>query len=278
MAIKITCVVNDVALANTGLQSEHGLSLWIQTDSGVTLLDSGQTDRVLAHNLETLALDPSKVQSVVLSHSHYDHTGGLNTILKANPQVEVYAHPDINRQRYSYKDGAYRFIGAPANTLDSIDMGHLHLSSKPFEVMPGLWTTGEITGRDEPEGRSSNHFIHDERGGWLPDAYRDDMSLVLQMKTGLMVLCGCCHAGLLNTLKQVSRLFPQPVISVLGGTHLSALDKPALVDLRDQLDQRFAGISFHLNHCSGESALNFLTESYGERVKAFPAGTTLTIE
>lgn len=129
--------------------------------------------------------------------------------------------------------------------------------------------------RDEPEGRSARHYVR-EGGKFVPDPYRDDMSLVLKTQGGLAVICGCCHAGLLNTLFHVERSFEDPIMAVLGGTHLMTAEGKLLDHVINVLDERYSDLLFYLNHCTGDDAIKALTKVFGERVQPFPAGKTVT--
>lgn len=277
MGAKITCVVNDVCQVEKGLQSEHGLSLWIETENGVLLFDTGLSGQVLLHNLSVLGLDPRGIGAIALSHAHADHTGGLEVILKINPKIPVYAHSDIWEPRYSLRNGNYQSIGLPGETEELRANANFHLSDKKTQILPHLWTTGEIIKRAEPEGRSANHFTKN-RNGWQPDPYRDDLSLVLETKNGLVLICGCCHAGLLNTLYHVKALFEKPLRSVIGGTHLITSDKPYLLFLAEKIKSEFPDMNFYLNHCTGETAIHFLSGIFGSRVSGFPAGMTIDLK
>ena len=119
-----------------------------------------QTAMVLAHNLEALGLDPRNLDALVFSHAHNDHTGGMQTVLSAKPDLAVYAHPDIFRQRFSYKGGEYKPIGLTELLASVLKAASLNLSAEPVQIIPGLWTTGEIKVRLEPEGRSNQHFCY----------------------------------------------------------------------------------------------------------------------
>ncbi len=270
--IKIICVVNDMTLPGSGLRSEHGLCMWIETPAGVALWDSGGSGEVLQHNLEVLSLKTASVQVLALSHAHDDHTGGLDYFLRVRPNVPVVAHPDIFRPRYSLKNGEYQARGLPQRSQLLRAHASLQLNAQPVQLLPDLWTSGEICNRPEWEGRSANHFIRVE-GEWEADPYRDDLSLVLETESGLILICGCCHAGLLNTLYQVRDHFYQPVRAILGGTHLITADGAALEHVVEVLDTEFSEAEFYLNHCSGPDALRRLRAAFGERVREFPAGS-----
>jgi len=272
MTIKIICVVDNATQKDTGLRSEHGLAFWIETGQGYALFDTGQTAATLSHNLNLLDLKPQDADVLALSHAHYDHTGGLEAMLPKNTGIKIYAHSDLFQPRYSLREGEYRQIGLEITREDLSDRTELHLNDMPTEILPGLWTTGGIFERPEPEGRSAHHFIHTNEG-WQPDPYLDDMSLVLKRAEGLVVICGCCHAGLLNTLFHVEREFNAPVIAILGGTHLVTADEIYLDHVTEVLHDRYKGLQFYLNHCTGKHAYQALRRVFRTRVKAFPAGT-----
>ena len=273
--IKITCVVDDISKRNSDFWSEHGLSFWIETKHGNVLFDTGQTASVLGHNMALLAVNPQSLSAVALSHAHYDHTGGLAYVLSKNKNLKIYAHSDIFQPRYSLREGEYKSIGMSISPEELSHNGKLILSDKPNEIIPNLWTTGEISARPEPEGRSAHHFIRvDNR--WIPDPYMDDLSLVLQTEEGLVVICGCCHAGLLNTLFHVKRTFKSPIIAVLGGTHLVTADDEYIDHVIDVLNNRFEHIRLYPNHCTGKHTYERLSNAFGDRVKAYPAGTSMS--
>jgi 7,8-dihydropterin-6-yl-methyl-4-(beta-D-ribofuranosyl)aminobenzene 5'-phosphate synthase len=273
---KIVCVVNDTVLPESGLKSEHGLSMWIEGPQGVALWDSGGSGEVLRHNLKALGLDPGRIQALALSHAHDDHTGGLDYLLQVNPDLPVYAHPDIFQPRFSRKNGEYRSMGLPERCAVLKNAPNLRLNDLPILLMPGLWTSGKIRERKELEGRSANHFIRMDED-WHADPYRDDMSLILEVSGGIILICGCCHAGLLNTLRQVKQRFNQPVKAVLGGTHLISADGAAVRHVIRVLKDEFPGTCYYLNHCSGEDVIQRMEEAFVGCVKRFPAGTWLEI-
>lgn len=274
---KIICVVNDTALPESGLRSEHGLCMWIETPQGVAMWDSGGSAEVLQHNLQTLGLDPVHIRALALSHAHDDHTGGLDYLLQVCPMLPVTAHPDIFRERFSRKNGEMHAMGLPQRSQFLREHLVLNLNADAFPILPGLWTSGEIRERPEWEGRSANHFIRVNED-WEPDPYRDDMSLVLETTGGIVLICGCCHAGLLNTLLQVEQRFKQPLLAVLGGTHLISADGEMLRHVIAVLQEKFPETRYYLNHCSGAEAIRQLRDAFGERVTEFPAGSVFEIE
>jgi 7,8-dihydropterin-6-yl-methyl-4-(beta-D-ribofuranosyl)aminobenzene 5'-phosphate synthase len=274
----ITCITENTATRGSALWGEHGISFLIETPDGRVLFDTGQTSAVLLHNMALLDISLRTVDALVLSHAHNDHTGGLPVVLAQRPGLPLYASPDIGRPRFSRsKENRYHPIGMPLTGEALAHFADLRLHAEPAEVLPGVWTTGEIRERPEPEGRSPNHVVPDG-DGWQPDPYRDDMSMVLETAAGLVLVCGCCHAGLLNTLAQVERTFGREPVVIMGGTHLASADDAELGHIVEVL-QGMSGLE-HISpsHCSGERPYVALSAAFGERVQPCPAGTALAFD
>ena len=251
--MKITCVVDNAVCDHSTFWGEHGLAFLIETKRGFMLLfDTGRSGTVLLHNLELLDIEPEAINALALSHAHYDHTGGLPALLDQVTGIPLYAHPDLFRERFSRGGESLKSVGLPVEREALAQPLTFQLSAEPTEVLPGVWSTGEITSRTEPEGRSAHHLVRSEEG-WEPDPYHDDMSLVLETGRGLTVICGCCHAGLLNTLAHVRRTFGPHIATVVGGTHLLHADEARLQHVMEVL-RELSVPRLYLNHCTGQRA------------------------
>jgi 7,8-dihydropterin-6-yl-methyl-4-(beta-D-ribofuranosyl)aminobenzene 5'-phosphate synthase len=271
--IQITCLVEDQAQPGTDLRAEHGVSFHIQTPTGQMLFDTGESGDVLQHNAACLGIDLAQIDAIAISHAHRDHTGGLPWVLEhTQPRIPLYASPDLFRERYVGQDRhAY---GLPMTREELAERVTLRLSAKPVPVIPDVWTTGEITDRPDFEGRGETHVVR-VNGGWQPDPYRDDFSLVLKTFDGLVVLLGCGHAGLLNILNHVTRHFEGPIVAIAGGTHLISATGDLIQQVIDALGHRYQTARLFPNHCTGEKAITALTTAFGTRVQPCPAGTVL---
>lgn len=276
MNARITCVVDNAVRQTSHLWGEHGLAFWIATESGPALLDTGQSGTVLLHNLDELHLDAAELKALALSHAHYDHTGGLPALVgRLAPGLPLYANSDLLQERFSQSTGQRRFIGISVDAAWLSAHFVVHLDDAPQQLLPGVWTTGAITERPFPGGYVPRQEI---RAGedYAPDPYRDDLSLVVESDSGLVVLCGCCHAGLLNTLTHVQRVFGQPIVAVAGGTHLISADAATLKTVAQTLTGWGGLRRLYLNHCSGEEAFVALRQTLGsDVVRPCPAGTVL---
>lgn len=274
--MRITCVVDDAVQRSSPFWGEHGVAFLIETEAGRLLFDTGQSGTVLLHNLELLDVAPATIDALALSHAHYDHTGGLPALLEAvRAGTPIYANPDLFRERFSRREGKPQSVGLSISQEALATHFALSLNASPQEILPGIWTTGEITERPEPEGSSDYHLMR-EGDVLAADEYRDDMALVLQAGPSLVLLCGCCHAGLLNTVAHVGRAFEPPITVIAGGLHLTGASASELQHIGDVLSARPALQRVYPNHCTGEAAFVALTQILGSHLlRPCPAGTIL---
>jgi 7,8-dihydropterin-6-yl-methyl-4-(beta-D-ribofuranosyl)aminobenzene 5'-phosphate synthase len=270
--MRVTCVVDNAVCDHSTFWGEHGLAFLIETKSGCILFDTGRSGTVLLHNLDLLGIEPEAINALAVSHAHYDHTGGLPILLEQVAGIPLYAHPDLFRERFSRRK-ELKSVGLSLEREALEQRLTFQLSAEPTEILPGVWTTGEITDRAEPEGRSTHHLVR-RMEGWEPDPYRDDMALVLETGGGLVVLCGCCHAGLLNTLAHVRCNFGVDITAVAGGTHLLQADGAHLRHVIEVLKE-LSVPRLYLNHCTGQRAYVTLAQAFGEVVAPYPVGTSL---
>jgi 7,8-dihydropterin-6-yl-methyl-4-(beta-D-ribofuranosyl)aminobenzene 5'-phosphate synthase len=255
--MRLICVSDDAVQRSSPYWGEHGLSFLIEAEGKRLLFDTGQSETILLHNLALLDVDPATIDAIAISHAHYDHTGGLSALMsRVRSRVPIYANPDLFRERFSRKKGKLKEIGLDQSREEVAGRLALRLSAAP---------------------QSDNHFMR-EGETLVVDAYRDDMALVLEVKDGLVLLCGCCHAGLLNTVAHVARTFEQPITIIAGGLHLTSATTEELQHIGDVLAEMPALQRVYPNHCTGEAAFVALTQILGPSVvQPFPAGTVLKL-
>lgn len=275
--MQLSCLVDNTVKQGSPLWGEHGLSMLLDTPDGRVLFDTGSSGTVLIHNLMDRAIETRTFGSCVLSHGHYDHTGGLADLLERRPGLDIYANSGVMRERFVTKDGTTTGIGLRIKPDELQRQSRLHMADVPQQVLPGVWTTGVITTRTEPEGRGANHMVRAADGTRLvPDSYEDDLSLVIQRPQGWVLVCGCCHAGLLNTLAHVRKTFGAYPTTVVGGTHLVSADAAQLKHVIEVLRPLGPPV-LYLNHCTGQAAFVALATAFGDRVRPFSAGSILEL-
>jgi len=192
--------------------SEHGFSALIEVEGKKILLDTGSTGIAVTHNLKLLGIKPEDIDMVVVSHGHNDHTGGLS-----NFPGKIIAHPDAFLKRYLETPTGFSYDLTSPNHAMFIDRVEFH--KKPVQLAKGVWTTGEITRKHLWE--TLNIFRIEKNGKIEGDEVFDDQGVFITSSKGLVIIGGCSHAGIINTVEQSINISGvSDVYCVIGGFHL----------------------------------------------------------
>ncbi|MFC1907739.1 MBL fold metallo-hydrolase [Chloroflexota bacterium] len=265
MGIRITTLSENSA-AMGDMLAEWGLSILVETETVKVLFDTGRSIST-SNNADILGIDLDGIDKVVLSHGHYDHTGGLFQLLRRRrKRVEIIAHPDTWGNKYIHREGEeYRYIGIPFRRQYLESLGAtFNLTTKPVEITDDFMTTGEVLMRTDYE--SIAPALHVKAGdGWQLDMVMDDLALIIKTGLGLVVVAGCAHRGIINTLYQAQQLTGvKEIHTVLGGAHLVGESEErvwkTIAALKELEVQRLG-----LCHCTGLPAVSLLAQEFGER-------------
>ncbi len=247
-----------------GLMAEHGLSWWIEVDGQAVLFDTGQ-GMVLRHNARKLGIDLASAAAVVLSHGHYDHTGALEEVLALAASASLWMHPGAVERKFSGSGGTSRRIstGFMERRQFLAEGRRVNFSPDPCEVLPGIWTTGEIPRSNDFEDTGGPFFL--DEALTRPDPLLDDQAIFFRAGKGVVIVLGCCHSGLVNTVQHVGRLTSNaPLFAVFGGAHLANASDDRLdrtVDFLRARNPQFLAF----NHCTGEEAIRRFGHEFGSR-------------
>lgn len=261
---RISILVENASL-NEGMTGEHGLSLWIETEGGTVLFDNGQTNRY-ADNAQALGISLADADAAVLSHGHYDHTGGVESLLDVNDKAGIYLHPEAFITRYNGN------AGVPTGNSIGIRWGEALkarftpraiLNREPCMILPGIWVSGEVPRlADSPD---HGFVTPGAEGIWIPDRVTDEQFLIIQEAGGISIIAGCSHFGLKAMLAHAAGMFPgMPVHGIAGGLHLKNSTQEEMCEVIGILSQLSLKWLVPL-HCTGQDVAYALKQVFHER-------------
>ncbi|MBI2563857.1 MAG: MBL fold metallo-hydrolase, partial [candidate division NC10 bacterium] len=223
MATTLTVITENTVPAKAGgLYAEHGFALFLDRPEAKILFDPGPAGIATLNNAPRLGIDLRAADGMVLSHGHMDHTGALPGVLRVMAKrVPIYAHPDVFTDRYAKLGERMIYVGLPFKREALAGMGAaFDLSTEFREIAPGIYLSGEIARRRPFETGDAELFVK-ENGELRRDPLKDDQSLAVETAEGLVLILGCCHSGLINTIDHFQARLPgKPIHTVIGGTHL----------------------------------------------------------
>jgi 7,8-dihydropterin-6-yl-methyl-4-(beta-D-ribofuranosyl)aminobenzene 5'-phosphate synthase len=270
-------VLADNCVAARDLLAEHGLSMLIEADDRRILFDTGQ-GKVLRANADALGISLSPLDAVVLSHGHDDHTGGLAGLLREVSPAAIFLHPAAVRPKYAKSESPpHRSIGMPESSRQALDavQDRIVCTRSATEVVPGVWCTGEIP-RLPVNGPTAASFFLDA-DGLEPDPIADDQALFIDTTSGLVVIAGCAHAGVMNILDHVSALTGhKEALALAGGLHLGRATHQELENCANAIASRNCRILAPC-HCTGMGAHSYLRARFHSRVQDVGVGTRLVL-
>ncbi len=268
MSATIHCLVD--TLAEAGYMPEFGLSLFLEANGRRILFDTGAGE-ALVPNVARMGIDLASVTDIILSHGHYDHTGGLAR-LDPPPQTPVYVGRGIAEPCWSlHDDGTKHRITMPPESQSVLAKCRVRVIDAFTEIYPGIFLTGPIP-RESGED-CGGHFFSDE-ACTMPNLIPDEQALLLASGE---LITGCCHAGIINTVKACRKACPDIAIrTIIGGLHLRHASEERL--------ERSAAFLASLNlerlilmHCTGENAVEYLRSRLACEVATLPVGRSVTL-
>jgi 7,8-dihydropterin-6-yl-methyl-4-(beta-D-ribofuranosyl)aminobenzene 5'-phosphate synthase len=277
MGLRTTTLSENTA-GMDGFLGEWGLSILVESDEAKVLFDTGQSVSAI-HNAKLLGIDLSQVDKIVLSHGHFDHTGGLKHVLgEIGREIEVIAHPDIWQAKYNTSEsGESRYIGIPFSRTELESLGaKFRLTSEPVAISDSIMTSGQIPMVTDYEEIESFLAVKED-GNFKPDIFRDDQALVIKTPPGLVVILGCAHRGIINTLYHAQKISGvKKIDTVIGGCHLLNASEERIWLTIAALKELGVG-RLGACHCTGTAASVIMAQEFGDRFFFNNAGTVLDL-
>jgi len=264
MIAKATVLCENYVDGKAGSIAEHGWAVYLETDRGNFLFDTGQGKGII-NNALYFKKDLSQVKGIILSHHHWDHTGGLFDVLQQTGKVNVYSHPHIFKDSFSIKETGKRNIGIPfrREILESKGANFV-FNTESVEIVPDLILSGEIPRQSLFEKGDKNLMIKDKEG-YIQDKILDDQTLFIKTEKGLFIILGCSHSGIINIINYAITITGEEHIhTIIGGTHLGPADEQTrekTIESLKQFDIEKIGVS----HCTGLEMSTRLFNEFGNR-------------
>lgn len=252
MSYRITVLIENTALPGQSLLAEHGLSFFIELPEAAFLFDCGQTGAAW-QNAARLGVELSRVQFVVLSHSHYDHAGGFPSLLQYGKPGLVYTGPGFWVEKFSRDEesGGYKYKGCGFSKEDLEAWGiEQRICEDVLQISSQAWLVHGFARRYPFETIPAKFVCGADKE---PDPFRDEICLVLGERDGLTLVTGCSHNGILNIVSAIREKMGRPVCRIVGGIHLSG-EKQSRVDATLAALEAQGIRSMGLCHCSGAAA------------------------
>ena len=255
-------VLVDNRTNNPALQTEHGLSILLETECHRILLDTGASD-LLVRNAGKMGIDLSTVDYVFISHGHSDHAGGLKHFMTINDKAKVIVAPDALTGRFYSKRGHLHSI---TTIWPDISEARLLKMGETCEVAYGIHVFAHIPQVHPKPIGNQNLFVETDEGNYVLDDFRHELALY----TEGFLFTGCAHSGLENILAAC----PYPVQTVVGGFHLidGYETDEALTAMARRLKAQYPDTRFFTSHCTGDHAFEVMKNQMGEYLQAFCCG------
>ena len=278
MSLKITTLIENNSDENNILLSEHGLSLYIEIDEIKILFDTGQSGDFIK-NAEKLKIDLSNLDYVILSHGHYDHSGGFTKLVEntKNPFKLIVGNRFFNKKYKLLESNEYKFNG---NSFDEkyIDVNNIstkYITQDLFNITEDVMLFSNFERNTDFEVLNKKFYIK-QNDQYVIDDFSDEIVLAVKTEKGLVVIIGCSHVGVINILKTIIKRTGIGIYAVVGGSHLIEADELRLNNTIKYFKENNISI-LRLSHCTGESAIRKLQCEFGNKFVNNNTGNVIEI-
>ncbi len=257
--MKIVTLVDNHAVDGIGCASEHGFSAYIEYGNRKILFDTGCGELVL-RNARALGVDLSLIDTLIISHGHYDHGGGVLSLLEtfSYPSLSLYTGEGIFKRKFVKEEEGEKELGPGFDSRSLADHGLIHHEvARSLSIGEGIHLISHFSGADNAD--LNPRFLIDEEAGEQIDPFNDEISLLLESPEGAIFIVGCSHPGIMRMVERVKREFGFPIRVLIGGIHLYDATDEKRSRVLDQLIAEDIG-QLALSHCTGDEAAHYLEE------------------
>jgi len=273
--LRFTTIMNDEAV-DSKYQTEHGLSFWIEYKESIFLYDTGQSESFY-ENLMLQKLNLLDVDHIVLSHGHYDHTGGMIKIMQINPSCNLHVGEGFWYSKYSKNENDYLYRGNGFTRLQIQKTNMLiHEMKESHRLIDDCVHIASNFSRNPYFERIDPKFHIKINEDFVADKFDDEIVLCIEHTKGMIVFVGCGHPGIVNIIESVREFFNKPIYAVFGGFHIKGEDTAYIDEVVDYLHKNVEIVG--TGHCSGEIAVERLKSVFGEKYLELSVGKEHVIE
>ena len=275
MSLRITTLVENTLGEHLALKNEHGISFYIEKDSHKLLFDTGQSGAFM-YNADQLKIELSDLEYVILSHGHYDHSGGFIHLAEQNQQFEVIMGTGFFNEKYGFTGNSYEYLGNRFEDTYLMEQGipYRFVTEDVTELLPGVYVITNFP-RIHPDEVISPRFKIKKNGVFEQDLFNDEVLVAIDTPKGVVVLLGCSHPGVRNMLDHVKSVLNKPIHTVVGGTHLVEASSESMKKATEYLTSEDIGV-IGVSHCTGKTAMSKLGAA-NDRYFQNSTGTTLIV-
>ena len=275
--IRLVCLAENTS-DNSELHAEHGLSVYVETKKHKILFDLGQSG-LFRENAEKLGIDLKKVDTVIISHGHYDHGGGLAELIKINPNAKIYLKSNAFGEYYSNHGSVSKYIGLDSSLAD---YPNIVFTDGELVIDGELTLFSNVTERDFYSSANGSLFMK-QNGIFERDRFLHEQNLVINDGNKQVLITGCSHSGIVNIVRRFEAAYKtDSSCDVIGGFHLfdvsaKQYEKPGMIcAIADELMK--TGAHFHTCHCTGTEAYSLMKERMKDKLDYFSVGKEIIIE
>ena len=277
--MKITTLIENKLGSHEDLYIEHGISLYIEADGKKILFDTGASGNFI-DNAKSLNVDLKKIDYVILSHGHHDHSGGFERLMREiNPNIKLFIGKEFFNKKHSLRPtGAYDFVGNPfdENLFKKNDIKVEYIDSDETKLTENISIFTNFERNEEFENINKTMYIGN-KDGYEKDMFRDEISLGIKTTKGLVVIVGCSHAGIVNILDTINKRSNTNIHALVGGTHLIREDDAKINKIIDYLKEREIKV-IGACHCTGKQGETMLSQQLEENFITNNTGNVLNFE
>ena len=268
--MKATILIDNIA--DNGFVSEWGFCVWIEYRGKNYLLDTGSSDKYLS-NAKMLGIDVRDADFAVLSHAHYDHSGGYDSFFENNKKAKLFISSGCGENCYFKLGPIRKYIGLPLGMLNR-HADRIEVVEGMRTLADGVWLVPHLENGLDAIGKKA-HMARRENGRCVTDDFSHEQSLVFEMDKGLVVFNSCSHGGLQNILADIEHYLPgKSVYMTVGGLHFKGSSKKDIFGVA----QMIKGLSIQrvvTGHCTGDKGFEILRAELGDKVVQTSVGMVI---